>query len=103
MKALVEFAAGEGVSVVVEIDDEDPGYVRAGAGEVVAKAQTTLNQALEVLRPMAKAVIEKIDNLEVRKPSGIEVEMGIKLNAKTGAVLASAGGECHVKLKLEWK
>ena len=103
MKGLVQFEAGNGETVVVEIDDEDPGYVRAGAGEVVAKAQATLNQALEVLQPTAKAVIEKIDSLEVRKPTDIEVEMGIKLNAKTGAVLASAGGECHIKLKLVWK
>ncbi len=102
MKGLVQFATGDGEVIVVEIDDEDPGFVRASAGELVARAETTLTQALEVLRPTARAVIGKIESLDVQKPSSTEMEMGIKLNARTGAVLASAGGECHIRVKLTW-
>jgi hypothetical protein len=102
MKGLVQFDTGDGEIVVVEIDDEDPGFVRAGAGELTARAATTLTQALEVLRPTARAVIQKIESLDIGKPSGTEIEMGIKFNAKTGAVLASAGGECHIRVKLTW-
>src|SRR5690348_7372706 len=102
MKELVSFDVGDGETLVVEVDEGDPGYVRTGAGEVVAKANVTLQGALEILRPASRVILEKIDSLEVRRPAEVEVEMGIKLNARTGAVLASAGGECHIKLKVTW-
>ena len=97
---LVEFSSSQG-TVVVELDDDDPGYVRASSGELIAKAKMGFGQALDVIRPVASTVIERIESLPL-KPSRIEIELGIKLNARTGAVLASAGGDCHIKLRLCW-
>lgn len=102
MKGLVEFTADDGLRVVAEVDEDDPGFVRAGSGDFIAKSSASLSEALDVLRGTAKAVVEKIDDLS-RRPSEVEVEMGLKLNAKAGAVLTSVGGECHIKLKLLWK
>ena len=102
MRGLLQFDAGDGEIVVAEVDDEDPGFVRAGAGELFARAETTLSQALEVLRPTARALIGRVESLDTPKPTTTEMEIGIKLNGRAGAVLASAGGECHIKVRLTW-
>lgn len=102
MKGLVEFAMEDGLRIVAEVDDDDPGFVRAGGGELVAKASANIGEVMGALRGMAKTVIENVENLPW-KPSEAEMEIGIKLNAKAGAILTSVGGECHVRLKLAWK
>lgn len=103
MKQLAAFASGEGGSVVVEIDDGDPGYDRVarGAGELVADTGKQLGSALEVVRPTADALMEKIGQLAER-PEKLEVQFGIRLNAQVGAVIASTQAEGHLQVTLTW-
>ena len=102
MKGLIEFGGEGGGVVVVEVDDHDPGFVRAGSDDLITRVQSTFAQALRMLHPATEAIIAAIDELPNR-PSEIEVEMGIKFNAKVGAVLASTGGDSHIRMKLSWE
>jgi len=50
---------------------------------------------------MANRTIATLDTM-ANKPSQVEVEFAIKLDAKAGAFLASAGAEGSLKVKLVW-
>lgn len=104
MKRLVEFPLEDGGTVLVEVaEPERGGLVPASRGrEVVAKAQQTLEHALEKLQPTAEAIISKLKGLSER-PNEIEVQFGLKLSAEAGAVLAAAGAEANYNVKLVWK
>jgi hypothetical protein len=103
VKSLVEFAAGDRSAVVVEIDDEEPGFVRASAaGQLAGRAANTLRDALDVIRPTAQALVETIESLP-RRPAEAVVEFGIRLNGRAGAVIASTEAQGHFKVRLTWR
>jgi hypothetical protein len=103
VKQLAAFGLPEGGPLLVEIDDDDPGYDRAArsAGELVADTGKQFGTALEVIRPAADALIDKMGRLATR-PETIEVQLGIRLNAQAGAVIASTQAEGHLQVKLTW-
>ncbi len=103
MKRLVAFPLehDEG-TVVVEVDEPVAagGVERASRqGEVAETAQQTLEAALRRIRPAARAVIATLAELS---PDEVEVEFGIKLGTKTGAIIASADAEATYKVTLKW-
>lgn len=107
MKDLVEFDLDEGGSILVEVDDADlaADYVRASTpGEVAAKAETTFESSLSVIRTSASKVLEQVASLETEKTrlSEVEVEFGIKLSGKVGAIIASTEAEGHFQVTLKW-
>src|ERR1700730_13005924 len=51
MKGLIEFGGEGGGVVVVEVDDHDPGFVRAGSDDLITRVQSTFAQALRMLHP----------------------------------------------------
>ena len=105
VKRLIEFPLDDGTSVVVEVDEPEAegGVVKAARpGEVAERATQTFEAALEKIRPAAAAIIAKLRDLG-DPPDEIGVEFGIKLTAKAGAVLASAGVEANYQVTLTWK
>jgi len=105
MKRLIEFPLDDGTSILVEIDEPEPegGVVKAARpGEVIARAQQTFSQALDKVKPAASTIIQKLRGLS-DPPDEIEVEFGLKLNAESGAFVASAGIEANYTVTLKWK
>lgn len=78
-----------------EIDDaiskDDDGVIEGG------KFQT----AIKGIKPVADSVLEVLKQL--KDPSEIALEMGIKLGAKAGVVLASADSEATMKVTIKWQ
>jgi hypothetical protein len=105
MKRLIEFPLQNGGRLVAEVDESEvPGRVvrvAAKPGEVAEKAQETLEDALEKIKPAAQLIIDKLHTLH-DVPDEISVEFGIKLNAAAGAIIASAGVEANYKVTLKW-
>ncbi|SCF37420.1 hypothetical protein GA0074696_5006 [Micromonospora purpureochromogenes] len=101
MSQLVEFPLDGGGAIRVEIGDEE-GVVPVGrAGEVVARAQQTLESALAQLRPVTDAVLRNLRDA-AEPPDRVCVEFGVKLAAKGGLVVASGTSEANLKVQLEW-
>jgi hypothetical protein len=97
---LVEYPVAGG-SVFVEIAEEHVGPLPASPlGEGIRKAQQSFLESLAGLEPIARTIRERIEGLAADQAS---VEFGVKLNAKTGVVLASAETEGHFKVTLTWK
>jgi hypothetical protein len=105
MKELVKFEFEDGGSIWVEVEETSiqEGLMSAGVQETLRESLTlTFEAALEKIKPVANAIISKLQDLSI-PPDQIKAEFGIKMNAKAGAVLATAGGEVNIKVGLSWK
>lgn len=102
MKRVVEYALEEGGFVLVEVEvPEGGGFERAGVASEIIKATQSFNDALEHVKPAAAIIIKKLRDISI-PPDEIEVEFGLKLGAKAGAVIASADAEANYVVKLRW-
>jgi len=102
MTRLIRVPLEDGTSVVVE--EADPGgVVRAGKpGEVVAQAERTLESSLDSVRRAAAAVIDSLREAE-QAIEAVDVELGIKLAAQAGVVIANASTEANFRVTLHWR
>ena len=103
MRRLVEFPLEDGTTILVEIDEPElSGLVKASrGGDVLTKAQQTLEKSLEKVQPAAQYVIQQLRKLH-DAPDEIQVAFGLKLSAEAGAVLASASAEANYTVTLKW-
>jgi hypothetical protein len=105
VKRLVEFPVEAGGVVVIEVDEPGPesGFEQAARpGEVVERAQQSIETALDRIRPAAEAIVAKLLELP-RRPDEITCTFGIKLGAKVGAYVAFANAEANYSVALTWK
>ena len=105
MKRLVEYDLGTGGSLLVEVDiaDEDEAIVPAtSAGELVAKAEQTFEDALGAIESVARGVLARVQQLG-DAPNEIGVEFGLKLAGGTSVLLASGSVEANLTVTLSWK
>lgn len=105
MKQWIEFKTDAGETILVEVTALEQEYgPRAAANDskIIAQANQTFQNALNVIKPVANAVIEKFDEL-TRKPDEMEAEFGLTLSADVGAVIATSGVEANIKIVLRWK
>lgn len=108
MKPLIEFPLEGDESILVEVEelpttDVDEGLVANYPGEqVVVQARTSFADAMNKIKPVAANIIGKVRELK-DSPDEVEVKFGIKMNAKIGAVIASANVEGNYEITLKWK
>ncbi|NEP03249.1 MAG: hypothetical protein F6K58_32355 [Symploca sp. SIO2E9] len=104
MAQLVEFDAGDGEKILVEIEDvasEEIQPVSKTPGEIAAKAGITFAKALDNLKPMIQGVKKKLNAL-TDPADEVEVKFSVKLNGEVGAVLTKVGGEATYEITLKW-
>ncbi|WP_022953241.1 CU044_2847 family protein [Leucothrix mucor] len=58
-------------------------------------------KAIQGIKPVAKSVLGMLKDLS--DPSEVEIEMGVKLGAKAGVILASVDSEATMVIKLKWQ
>jgi hypothetical protein len=109
MRRLVEFPSDTGEPILVEVEDVGlSGETRRGLfpSAVVELAQTSFEDALDKVKPMATSLVGKlraIGDAAGNPPDEVRVEFGIVLNAEAGAVLASASAGANYKVTMTWK
>jgi len=102
-RRLVEFPSEEGQVVVVEVEDMGIGGRRGlSPSNMVERAHTSFDEAMDRARPIATGIISKVRSLS-DPPDEVEVEFGLSLSAEAGAVLAAASTEAHYKVTLTWR
>jgi hypothetical protein len=99
MAAYVELPVGDDDYVTVEVSGQ--GVVRAGAGDVVERATERFDAALAQVTRMGQEAIRRARTAAV-PPEAIDVELGLKLTAKAGFVIAESSGAAHFKVVLKW-
>jgi len=106
---------GDNGKVVFEIDEGAPIMVElvAAPGQAVPMALTTpqdlakvsdeaMQSAMNTIHQMARRLTTATKDLAI-PPSKVELEFGLKLTGETGALIAKAGGEAALKVKLTWE
>jgi hypothetical protein len=96
---------GGGVLRVQGPDDEvPPGLVPAAnqppAGPLIAKADETVQAALDDLKPAIAATTSRLRELAADE---VTVEFGLVLGVEGGVVIAKGTAEVHFTVTLSWK
>lgn len=94
---------GGGAVLLEEIEDESlsVGPVKAGRlGEAVRDLPRTLQDSLVPVRETARAVLDQLREAGSRS---VEVEFGVNLSAKAGAVITSGETAVHLKVRVVWE
>jgi len=101
-KVIASFLGPDGAPIRVEVDALTPpgGKAPAAGGEAPAVAPERFETVLAGLKPICRTVFDQIADLA---PAEATVELGVKIAASGGVVLASAASEGHVKVTLTWK
>jgi Trypsin-co-occurring domain 1 len=105
-KQLIEYDY-HGTPVLIEVEEAVPegGFERAGYDLrdhlPFKKANVSLEDAFSTIKPTAQAITDQIQALSV-KPQKAEVGFGLTMKANAGAVIASAGVEANITIKLTW-
>lgn len=101
-KSVTTFELDGGRTLYVETDDDyDDGFEKIGV-DVDEEQSQAFKSALSHIEPAANELLSTLQGL-ISKPDGIEVEFGIKLSGKVGALIASTSTEANFKIKLSWK
>lgn len=92
------------ITVYVEFPKEAGGFRETSRSttDFAKKSAEALQQAMESIGHMANRVSTMIDKISDR-PNQVEVDFGIKFNSEVGAVIAVAGMECSINVKLIWE
>lgn len=69
-----------------------------GVGE---KISAKFSDVFDPLHKMIAGFNEKIEKLE-KKPSNVEIMIGVSISADAGLVFASSGAEGQMQVKLSW-
>ena len=100
---MANFVIDENAPILVEFTPRpDVQQVSLKPKDIAEKSAQALDKAMNTIHNMAKKVTSAMDEL-AKRPSQIEVEFGIKLDAETGALIAKTGVEAGLKVKLTWE
>jgi hypothetical protein len=107
-KRIVAVPLDDGQIVFAEVEEsdlpaeEDPLAPIADVEQLVNDASGTVRSALNaVIVPTTQTIFHEISGAAY-VPDGVELEFGLKLTGKLGAVFASTEAEGHVQVKLTW-
>ncbi|MEZ0077118.1 CU044_2847 family protein [Planotetraspora sp. GP83] len=102
MTELVRFETGRDGHVVVEVDEDEPGVRRVGRVDGLVEVSKRFKDVLGGVRDAAADALEVFRDERLR-PDQIEIEIGVRLNAEVGAVIAKTASEGHLVVKLTWE
>jgi hypothetical protein len=88
--------------LVVEVDDSevpDDLVLAATPGQLAARAQVSLEDALTKLKPSLQKVVHLLKELS---PDQTTVEFGLKLGGETGVILAKGTAEVNFTVTMSW-
>jgi hypothetical protein len=103
MAELIEFATGDGHTVLVEVPDSPGRAVTRGRAtdELVTRASDSLEDVLARLGPVMKGVVSQLRGA-ADWPDEVQVEFAVKLSADSNVIVARAGGEANFRIALKW-
>jgi len=103
-KKVVEYKLEKGGVILIEVEETELEKGRvpvANTSGVPQKAKKEFEKALDEIRPVADAIVQKLKDLS-SKPDNIGIEFGIKMNAQAGALIAATSVESNFKITISW-
>lgn len=105
MDELLRVTTERGASFVVEVNDSEPGFEIAGRDEdgIIAEVGHKFEDSLREVKAAAESALGVFSERSSMRPSSIDLEFGVRLNAQAGAIIAKTSIEGHLTVKLSWK
>lgn len=75
--------------------------VSLSPADLAKKSAEALDSAMGIIRQMAQLMCSTIDKI-TELPTQVEMQFGLKLDAQMGAMIAKAGIESSINVKLAW-
>ena len=102
-KNLVQFELADGSPVLIEVEEPT---IRSNqkvslTPQGIEQAQVHFAEAIAQIRPAAQAVLDAFR--QMNHPSEVNLEFGIKLSGKLGAIFTAVESEAIFKVALKWK
>lgn len=101
MAAYVELPIDDDGTETIRVEVSELGLTRAGAGDVIDRATQRFDQAIAQVVKIGQDAVRRA-RAAASPPDSIDVELGLKLTAKTGFVIAESSGEANFKVTLRW-
>ncbi|ATL31447.1 CU044_2847 family protein [Streptomyces formicae] len=100
---IVEVPLGDGEDVVrVQVNEVDESLVRVGrGGRAVARAEQSLGQVLDVVRPVADTFVARCREM-AHPPDEATVEFGVSLSADAKVVIAGTSAAANFSVSMTW-
>ncbi|MFI5571160.1 CU044_2847 family protein [Streptomyces sp. NPDC051740] len=100
---MVDVPLGSGGEVVrVRVNDVGEEVVRVGRGSrAVARAEQSLEQMLDVVRPVADAFVGRCRGM-LRPPDEATLAFGMSLSADAKVLIAGSSAEANFSVSLTW-
>jgi len=95
-------------SILVEVEKQaDAGYnyqdLRAPVSQTIQKVGDLLGSALALVNKCAARIHEAVSAIDKeQRPQEYAVQLGIKLDAEMGAVIAKTSGGAQLQVTLKW-
>ncbi|MFE2941506.1 CU044_2847 family protein [Streptomyces sp. NPDC059255] len=104
MGSVVRIPLEDGDTVLLEIlgdgADGADGPVKAGRlGDLVDELPIGLRAVLQPVTTASRTILEQLRQVQ---PDELEVEFGVNLAGRAGAVITSTEASCHLKVRLQW-
>ena len=100
MGEIVQFEAAEGVMVRVDVAEDTVGVQRVRRGEDgVILAGEGLEKALGSVRATIQSALTALGGLGFQE---LGLELGVRLSAEAGAVIAKTAAEGHLTVTAKW-
>jgi len=101
MKKMIAFEMDDQpVYVEAEVSEMEIERVSRGGNNEPISADSRFVDAVAKIKPAAEVVLKAFQ--EMNTPDEIGLEFGLKFNAKTGVVFASADSQATFKVSLKW-
>ncbi len=108
-QAIAQFTLQDGTEVYVEVPELSSGTAveEVALGEEVYRvaegAAGSFEKALDRVKPVADAVINRVVSGLATPVGEVEVKFGFKLTTDAGVLFCSVGGEATFEVTLKWK
>ncbi len=104
MGSVVRMPLEDGGAVLLEVlgdGVEGPdGPVKAGRlGDLVDELPAGLRAVLQPVTAASRTILEQLTHAQ---PDELEVEFGVNLAGRAGAIITSTEASCHLKVRLQW-
>jgi Trypsin-co-occurring domain 1 len=100
--AYLEVPLPDGEVLLVEVNAQEVGLVPAAGRDVRERLAEGLRDGLSRVREFIGEVHSSVRALP-EPPDRVAVELGLKLTAKTGVVVAESAAEGHLAVTVEWQ
>jgi hypothetical protein len=101
---MISYLSDDGGAVLVQVEQlpQQGGYEQVSVGtDVVAKAKASLQEVVDVLRPLSDTLTDAVERM-VKRPDSLEVSFGIKLGVSAGVIVSKGSAEANLDVKMIW-